>query len=212
MVIDVYFEFFFYLYVFTEDLLWSIWEDSDESDVSGSDGEDRSWISWFCSLRGNELLCEVDESYIQYDFKLCGITWFRFETMDLATRLLIPIILLQNHNRYIIMEKVKNCIIDIGAIENEVKKLVYKGEEAVIVGSHSCIQIDWFTLWCDRFVVIDILAGPCTYGKFETEEGSATQCQYKNPSMFTEYNFPSTFTCCKWAFCCNSHHIDQIWA
>ena len=63
--------------------------------------------------------------------------------MDLATRLLIPIILLQNHNRYIIMEKVKNYIIDIGAIENEVKKLVYKGEEAVIVGcSHSCIQTD----------------------------------------------------------------------
>ncbi|KAL4592418.1 hypothetical protein LXL04_005412 [Taraxacum kok-saghyz] len=62
----------------------------------------------------------------------------RFETVDLATRLLIPIIVLQNHNRYNIMEKGKNYSIDIEAIESEVKKLVHKGEEVVIVGgSHS---------------------------------------------------------------------------
>lgn len=45
---------------------------------------------------------------------------FRFETVDLATRLLIPIIVLQNHNRYNIMEKGQNYSIDIGAIEAEV--------------------------------------------------------------------------------------------
>lgn len=62
----------------------------------------------------------------------------RFETVDLATRLLIPIIVLQNHNRYNIMEKGKNNSIDIEAIKTEVKKIVHKGEEVVIVGgSHS---------------------------------------------------------------------------
>nr|XP_043612887.1 uncharacterized protein LOC122584880 [Erigeron canadensis] len=62
----------------------------------------------------------------------------RFETVDLATRLLIPIIVLQNHNRYNIMEKGKNYSIDIEAIESEVRKMVHKGEDVVIVGgSHS---------------------------------------------------------------------------
>ncbi|XP_076894733.1 uncharacterized protein LOC143547113 [Bidens hawaiensis] len=62
----------------------------------------------------------------------------RFETVDLATRLLIPIIVLQNHNRYNIMNKGYNYSIDIEAIETEVKKMVHKGEDVVIVGgSHS---------------------------------------------------------------------------
>ncbi|XWS14216.1 hypothetical protein CRYUN_Cryun36dG0103900 [Craigia yunnanensis] len=62
----------------------------------------------------------------------------RFETVDLTTRLLIPIIVLQNHNRYNIMEKGHNYSIDIEGIEAEVKKLVHDDQEVVIIGgSHA---------------------------------------------------------------------------
>lgn len=62
----------------------------------------------------------------------------RFETVDLATRLLIPIIVLQNHNRYNIMDKGHNYSINIGAIEAELKKMVHDGQEVVLIGgTHS---------------------------------------------------------------------------
>lgn len=62
----------------------------------------------------------------------------RFETVDLTTRLLVPIIVLQNHNRYNILAAGQNYSIDIQAIEREVKKMVHAGQEVVIVGgSHA---------------------------------------------------------------------------
>lgn len=62
----------------------------------------------------------------------------RFEITGMTTRLLIPIIVLQNHNRYNILEKDHNYTIDIQAIEAEVKKMVHRGQEVVIVGgSHA---------------------------------------------------------------------------
>ncbi|CAI8610763.1 unnamed protein product [Vicia faba] len=62
----------------------------------------------------------------------------RFETVDLTSRLLIPIIVLQNHNRYNIVQKGQNYSINIDEIKAEVKKLLHDEQEVVIIGgTHS---------------------------------------------------------------------------
>ncbi|OEL19078.1 Casein kinase II subunit beta [Dichanthelium oligosanthes] len=89
--------------------------DSEESDVSGSDGEDTSWISWFCSLRGNEFFCEVDDEYIQDDFNLClckytgdMFTEEQNELIESAAEMLYGLI----HVRYIITSKGLAAMLD----------------------------------------------------------------------------------------------------
>jgi len=49
----------------------------DDGSASSSDfqsDDDYAWIPWFCSLKGNEFFCEVDESFAQDGFNLTGLS------------------------------------------------------------------------------------------------------------------------------------------
>ena len=46
---------------------------SGSEDLTSEENDDSTWIQWFCSLKGNEFFCEIDEEYIQDDFNLTGL-------------------------------------------------------------------------------------------------------------------------------------------
>lgn len=47
-------------------------ESHSSEETSGTTSED-SWISWFCSLEGNEFYCEVDRDFIEDGFNLTNL-------------------------------------------------------------------------------------------------------------------------------------------
>jgi len=62
-------------------------DDLDESDEVSSteEEEDETWISWFCSMKGNEFFCEVDPDYIEDRFNMYGLPNMEYshEAMDM---------------------------------------------------------------------------------------------------------------------------------
>lgn len=43
-----------------------------DSEAEGAE-TDYAWIPWFCSLKGNEFFCEVDEEFVSDAFNLTGL-------------------------------------------------------------------------------------------------------------------------------------------
>ncbi|XP_024519591.1 uncharacterized protein LOC9646786 [Selaginella moellendorffii] len=58
----------------------------------------------------------------------------RYETVDVAQRLLVSVIILRNHQQNTLLHSGGNDTIDMDAIEREVKKLAEPGQEVVVVG------------------------------------------------------------------------------
>ncbi|KAL2629904.1 hypothetical protein R1flu_014590 [Riccia fluitans] len=88
--------------------------------VSKKDTED--------SLRGllSSLIVSAIEHVISPDV--------RFEYVDPAMRLLIPVIVMRNHHHYNPLQPGSNFSIHMGEIEEEVRKMVPPGQEVLVVG------------------------------------------------------------------------------
>mmetsp|Transcript_35525 Transcript_35525/g.54631 ORF Transcript_35525/g.54631 Transcript_35525/m.54631 type:complete len:353 (-) Transcript_35525:340-1398(-) len=44
-----------------------------DNEVSSASGHDEPWIQWFCGLKGHEMFCEVERTYIEDGFNLYGL-------------------------------------------------------------------------------------------------------------------------------------------
>lgn len=47
---------------------------SDDSSEMTASEEEVSWVSWFINIKGNDFFCEVEQSFIQDDFNLTGLS------------------------------------------------------------------------------------------------------------------------------------------
>ena len=47
---------------------------NNSSELTASEEDETTWITWFCSLKGNDFFCKIDEDYIQDDFNLTGLS------------------------------------------------------------------------------------------------------------------------------------------
>lgn len=62
----------------------------------------------------------------------------RFDTVDVSSRLLVPIIVLRNHLHYNLLQPGSNHSIDVDEIRNQVKTMLQPGQEVMVVaGVHS---------------------------------------------------------------------------
>jgi hypothetical protein len=73
---------------------------SDDDSATSSDDlseESTSWVSWFCSLRGNEFFCVVEEEYIADGFNLSGLKE-DVQHYDMAMETIVDAEQADNHN------------------------------------------------------------------------------------------------------------------
>lgn len=62
----------------------SLNESDDDEELSGDSG----WITWFCALKGHELLAELDEDFARDNFNLYGLRG-RFQFYDHALEMIL---------------------------------------------------------------------------------------------------------------------------
>jgi casein kinase II subunit beta len=71
-----------------EDMSEDLTTSSSDNDLDVEFDEFSSWGAWFCSMKGNEFFCEVDEDYIRDGFNLSGLSnqvpWYEY-ALDVLT-------------------------------------------------------------------------------------------------------------------------------